>query len=153
MAYIEETRDVDASPEEIWAFVANPRTWDKWFLILEKFREEPPTVLTEGTELAVKLSALGMASDAEMTVIAITAPNTLVVHSIVSGVKIDFDFNIQPRGTGSAITVRCEFTGMMIRGPIAKAAAEVSTEQVDRSLAQLTALISEEASPQGDPSQ
>ncbi|WP_327112888.1 SRPBCC family protein [Nocardia sp. NBC_01730] len=143
MGHIEATKDVNATPEALWAVVSDPQTWDKWFTIHERFMEEPPVVLNEGVKLVAKIVMLGMANKLEWTVVSVAAPNKLTLGGAgMAGVKTEFTFDIQPKGDGSTILVSGEFEGALIKGALGKAVEKDGIKQLDRSLEQLDALAS-----------
>ncbi|MCP2289193.1 SRPBCC family protein [Nocardia amikacinitolerans] len=143
MGHIEATKDVNATPEALWAVVSDPQTWDKWFTIHERFMEEPPTVLAEGSKLVAKIVMLGMANKLEWTIKAVEAPNKLTLGGTgMAGVKTEFTFDIQPKGAGSTIVVSGDFEGALIKGALGKAVEKDGIKQLDKSLEQLDALAS-----------
>ncbi|WP_330252397.1 SRPBCC family protein [Nocardia sp. NBC_00565] len=142
MGHIEATKDVNATPEALWAVVSDPRTWDKWFSIHERFIEEPPAVLTPGAKLVAKIVMLGMANKLEWSVVAVEQPNKLTLGgSGLAGVKTEFTFDIQPRdGGGSTVSVSGDFEGALIKGALGKAVEKDGLKQLDTSLEQLDSL-------------
>ncbi|MBF6212432.1 SRPBCC family protein [Nocardia puris] len=143
MGHIEATKDVSATPEALWAVVADPQTWDKWFTIHERFMEEPPATLTEGSKLVAKIVMLGMANKLEWTIKSVDAPSKLTLGGTgMAGVKTEFTFDIQPKGDGSVIVVSGDFEGALIKGALGKAVEKDGIRQLDRSLEQLDALAS-----------
>ncbi|MFI9506494.1 SRPBCC family protein [Nocardia sp. NPDC052566] len=142
MGHIEATKDVNATPEALWAVVADPQTWDKWFSIHERFMEEPPAVLAEGSKLVAKIVMLGMANKMEWVVVAVDAPSKLTLGGTgMAGVKTEFTFDIQPReGGGATVSVSGEFEGALIKGALGKAVEKDGLKQLDKTLEQLDAL-------------
>lgn len=143
MGHIEAAKDVNATPDALWAVVSDPQTWDKWFTIHERFMEEPPATLAEGAKLVAKIVMLGMANKLEWTVIAVEQPSKLTLGGTgMAGVKTEFTFDIQPKGDGSTILVSGDFEGALIKGALGKAVEKDGLKQLDRSLDQLDALAS-----------
>ncbi|MET0453443.1 MAG: SRPBCC family protein [Mycobacterium sp.] len=141
MGHIEATKDLVATPDAVWATVVDPRTWDKWFTVHEKWMEEPAATLTEGTKLAAKIVMLGMANKIEWTIDSVEAPNTLSLSGAgMAGVKAIFTFTVVPEGAGSNFTVTGDFDGALIKGALAKAIEKDGLKQLDKSLDQLDAL-------------
>ena len=68
MGHIEATRELSAGPEALWGTVSDLANWDKWFTVHEKWLEDPPDTLTEGTKLTAKIVMLGMANKIEWTI-------------------------------------------------------------------------------------
>jgi uncharacterized protein YndB with AHSA1/START domain len=142
MGHIEATKELTASPDALWAIVADPRSWDKWFTVHEKWLEEPPATLTAGTKLTAKIVMLGMANKIEWTIDDAEAPTRLVLGGTgMAGVKATFTFTITASGAGgSTITVAGDFAGALIKGALAKAVEKDGIKQLDKSLAQLDVL-------------
>jgi carbon monoxide dehydrogenase subunit G len=143
MGHIEAAKELTASPDAVWATVVDPRTWDKWFTVHEKWMEEPAAELTQGTRLPAKIVMLGMANKIEWNVETVDAPNTLTLSGTgMAGVKAKFTFTVVPDGTGSKFTVTGDFEGAMIKGALGKAVEKDGRKQLDVSLEQLDALAS-----------
>jgi hypothetical protein len=142
MGHIEAAKDLTASPDALWAIVADPRSWDKWFTVHEKWLQEPPATLIEGTTLTAKIVMLGMANKIEWTIAEAQAPGRLVLGGTgMAGVKATFTFTITPSGDdGATITVAGDFEGALIKGALAKAVEKDGIKQLDKSLTQLDAL-------------
>ncbi|WP_396898604.1 SRPBCC family protein [Mycolicibacterium sp.] len=146
MGHIEATRDLTAGPDALWATVADPQTWDKWFTVHDRWLEEPPATLTEGARLTAKIVMLGMANKIEWTIESVDAPHTLVLSGTgMAGVKARFSFTIEPAGTGSRFTVTGDFEGALVKGALAKAVEKDGVKQLDKSLDALDALASASA--------
>lgn len=146
MGNIEATRELPVTPEALWATVSDTATWDKWFTIHERWMEEPPAQLAEGSKLVAKIVMLGMANKIEWTVLKVDAPNSLTLAGTgMAGVKCEFTFTIEPAGEGSKFTVAGEFEGALIKGALAKAVEKDGANQLDKTLEQLTELASSAA--------
>ncbi|MGN2641497.1 type II toxin-antitoxin system Rv0910 family toxin [Nocardia takedensis] len=142
MGHIEATKDVAAAPEALWAVVADPQTWERWFTIHERFLEEPPAALAPGAKLVAKIVMLGMANTLEWTVVAVDAPHRLTLGGKgMAGVETEFSFDIRPGADGgSTIGVSGDFTGALIKGALGKAVEKDGLAQLDASLDKLDAL-------------
>lgn len=141
MGHIEATRELSASPDALWETVSDLANWDKWFTVHEKWLEEPPATLTEGSKLTAKIVMLGMANKIEWTVESVHAPTHLVLGGAgMAGVKAQFTFTIEPAGGGSKFTVSGDFEGALIKGALGKAVEKDGAKQLDKTLDQLDAL-------------
>src|SRR5271168_1882544 len=80
MGHIEATRELSAGPEALWGTVSDLANWDKWFTVHEKWLEEPPATLAEGTKLTAKIVMLGMANKIEWTIEQVQAPRSLALE-------------------------------------------------------------------------
>lgn len=143
MGHIEAAKQLSVSPEALWNTVADPSTWDQWFTIHEKWLQEPPSTLIEGTTLVAKIVMLGMANKIEWKVEKVEAPNTLAMSGTgMAGVKCLFEFSVTPSGDGSRFSVTGDFEGALIKGALGKAVEKDGAKQLDKTLAQLEALAS-----------
>lgn len=143
MGHIEATRDLSAAPEELWAIISDPQTWDKWFTVHDRWLDQPPATLTPGARLTAKIVMLNMANKIEWTVKAVDAPTSLALGGTgMAGVKADFTFTIQPSGAGSTFTVSGDFEGALVKGALAKAVEKDGLRQLDKTLSQLDELAS-----------
>jgi carbon monoxide dehydrogenase subunit G len=143
MGHIEASKDLAAAPDALWATVADPQTWDKWFTVHDRWLEQPPTTLTPGAKLTAKIVMLGMANKIDWAVVAVDAPNSLILEGTgMAGVKARFTFMIATEGTGAKFTVAGDFEGALIKGAMAKAVEKDGMKQLDKSLEQLNALAS-----------
>lgn len=143
MGHIEATRDLSATPEELWAIISDPQTWDKWFTVHDKWIDEPPANLTPGARLTAKIVMLNMANKIEWTVKSVDAPAGLALGGTgMAGVKADFTFTIVPTDDGSTFTVSGDFEGALVKGALAKAVEKDGLRQLDKTLSQLDELAS-----------
>lgn len=143
MGHIEATREFTASPEALWAIIADPQTWGQWFTVHDRWLEEPPATLTSGARLIAKIVMLNMANKIEWTVRTVDAPRTLALGGTgMAGVKADFAFVIEPIATGSRFTVTGDFEGALVKGALAKAVEKDGARQLDKTLARLDELAS-----------
>jgi uncharacterized protein YndB with AHSA1/START domain len=141
MGHIEATRDLSADAAALWATVADPNTWNDWFTVHEKWMEQPPAALTEGTKLSAKIVMLGMANKIDWTVETVESPRRLVMSGTgMAGVKATFEFTIDPLDSGSRFTVAGDFEGAMVKGALAKAVEKDGRKQLDKSLDALDAM-------------
>ncbi|WP_067544025.1 type II toxin-antitoxin system Rv0910 family toxin [Nocardia crassostreae] len=138
MGHIEASKNLNASPEALWAVVSDPQTWDKWFSIHERWIDEPPATLTPGAKLVAKIVMLGMANKIEWVVESVETPNKMVLSGTgMAGVKVQFTFDIQPVDGGSAFSVSGDFEGALIKGALGKAVEKDGLNQLDKTLAAL----------------
>jgi uncharacterized protein YndB with AHSA1/START domain len=79
MGDVEAIRHLAAGPDAVWAAVADPQTWGKWFTVHDRWLGEPATSLAEGTRLAARIVMLGVANRIDWTVASMAAPTRLVL--------------------------------------------------------------------------
>lgn len=141
MGHIESTRDLSATPERVWAVLADPGTWEQWFSIHAGWIEEPPATLSEGAKLTEKIMMLGMANKLEWTVTEFDAPKRATIAGTgMAGVKTQFTFVVEANGGGSRVSVSADFEGSLIVGALGKAVEKDGTKNLEKSLAALADL-------------
>ena len=146
MGHIEAARELSASPEALWGTVSDLANWDKWFTVHEKWLQEPPATLSEGSKLTAKIVMLGMANKIEWTIESVDSPRSLVLSGTgMAGVKAQFTFTIDPAESGSKFTVFGDFEGALIKGALGKAVEKDGVKQLNKTLDQLDALASASA--------
>jgi uncharacterized protein YndB with AHSA1/START domain len=146
VGHIEAARELSASPEALWGTVSDLANWDKWFTVHEKWLEEPPATLSEGSKLTAKIVMLGMANKIEWTIESVDAPRSLVLSGTgMAGVKAQFTFTIDTVESGSKFTVFGDFEGALIKGALGKAVEKDGVRQLNKTLDQLDALASASA--------
>ena len=141
MGHIEAPRELTAGPGDLWATVADPQTWDKWFTVHDKWLDEPPSTLTAGVKLSAKIVMLGMANKIEWKIERMDAPTTFALSGTgMAGVRASFEFTVTPSGDGSEFKVAGDFEGALVKGALAKAVEKDGAKQLDKTLEQLDAL-------------
>jgi uncharacterized protein YndB with AHSA1/START domain len=143
VGHIEASRTLGAEPADLWAAVADPGSWDKWFTVHERWLGETPAVISQGDTLIAKIVMLGMANKIEWIVEEVDAPSRMVMSGAgMAGVKARFTFSIDPTDSGSNFTVAGDFEGALIKGALGKAVEKDGLKQLDKTLDQLDAFAS-----------
>jgi len=141
MGHVEKTKNLAATPEAVWTFIADPRTWDKWFTVHTGWLEEPPAELSEGARLVEKIEMLGMANKLEWDIVVYEAGRKVTMAGTgMAGVKVEFSFLVAPEGSGTQLSVVGDFEGALIKGALGKAVEKGFRKQLDKSVEQLDAL-------------
>jgi hypothetical protein len=143
MGHVAVSRHLAADPDALWAIVADPRTWDEWFTVHDRWLIEPPASLAAGTRLTASMFILGVANNIVWTVESIIAPvSVMMVGTGVAGLTAQCGFTIAPTGTGSRFTVVGDFAGTLVRGSVVKAVEREGVAQLVKSMALLEVLAS-----------
>jgi carbon monoxide dehydrogenase subunit G len=141
MGHVETTKNLTATPEAVWTFIADPRTWDQWFTVHTKWLEEPPAALSEGARLVEKIELLGMANKLEWNIVAYENGKSVTMAGTgMAGVRVEFSFLVEPEGSGTQFSVVGDFEGALIKGALGKAVEKGFGNQLDKSVEQLDAL-------------
>ena len=141
MGHVESTKELNASPEAVWAVISDPQTWDKWFTVHAGWLAEPPATLSQGSKLVEKIVMLGMANKLEWDIVAYEEQSKLTMAGTgMAGVKVEFSFLVEPAAAGTKFSVIGDFEGALIKGALGKAVSKDFGIQLDKSVAQLDAL-------------
>jgi hypothetical protein len=143
MGHVEATRRLGATPHALWTTLTDPRTWDTWFTVHDRWLGAPPVSLEEGTRLTGKVVMLGVTNRIEWTVASAAVPRNLVLAGTGrAGMRVGCAFGIAPAGRGSRFTVAVDFRGALIGGAVVKTIERDALEQVEIGLKRLDALAS-----------
>ncbi len=111
MKHYEVTREIDASPEEVWAVLTDLNSWTSW---------DSGVVATEGTIAPgnkIKVtSAINPKRAFPVKVAELNAPRKMVwVGGMPLGLfKGERTFSLSPSGSGTHFRMREEFSGPML---------------------------------------
>lgn len=143
MGKIEKRVEYPASPDKLWAVITDLPRWGEWFTIHQSWRDEPPTELSKGTTLCSVVSVLNMPNTIAWTVDEYEAGSTVSISGAgMAGAKLSVTLTVTPTDTGSALTISSTFEGQMIVGAIGAAIERAGLADLDKSLANLEALVS-----------
>ena len=107
---VEETVDIAAGPQEVWAVLADVERWPIWTASVSAVRLLTPAPLAVGSRVEVRQPRL---PQAVWTVSALTPGRSFSWESTGPGVRSIGDHEIVPAGTGSRATLRFTQTGPM----------------------------------------
>jgi len=146
MVHIEATRELTADPQALWSWVVNPNTWHDWFTIHDEWTAEPPEHLWPGARLSARIEMLHITDTIVWTVEQVEAPARVVLHGqTAAGITATFTFTVERNHTiesHSRVSVRADFAGAGIDGPLADTVHAAGLNQLDRTLEALDALAS-----------
>ena len=120
MASVTVTADIDATPDQVWAVLANPNTWGDWVEIHQGFAGEAPAEFFPGGAFVQRVRVLNMPADVRWRVVGLQAPVRLELEGAgPMGIGLRAEYGIEQRGQGSTVTGRMEFKGaaVMMVGP------------------------------------
>ena len=120
MASVTVTADIDATPEQVWAVLANPSTWGDWVEIHQGFAGEAPGQFTPGGAFVQRVRVLNMPADVRWTVVGLQEPVRLELEgSGPMGIGLRAEYGIEHRGSNSTVSGRMDFKGpaVMMVGP------------------------------------
>lgn len=135
MAGVDVSGDVPLNPQDAWTHVSNLSTLGDWLSIHEGWRSDLPTDLSVGTTVEGVARVKGMRNRVAWTVTKSDPPRQLALSGAgKGGTKFDLQFTINPRGDGSTLAVKVEFSGRPFFGPIGSGVARAVKGDVEQAL-------------------
>lgn len=142
MVAVNVSTQVPASPEKTWAAMSDLARFEEWLTIHQGWKSELPGEIAVGTRITELVSVMGMANKIEWVVEEYDAPRTLKISGNgMAGVKVSFTLRVDAEGDVSKATIDAEFSGQMIVGPIGAAVGKSTKAELEKSTANLGALV------------
>ncbi len=112
MASVNEQVEIAASPEQVWAVIADPARSAEWIDNHQGFVGEPPAGYEEGTTFGQRIRVMNMPADVRWSVEEYQAPSVLRMKgSGPMGIGLKAAYEVAPSGAGSQVTVGFDFSG------------------------------------------
>ena len=142
MAQVTATVEFPAPPEKVWTTMSDPNRYEEWLTIHQGWRSDLPATVEVGSQMTEIVSVMGMANKIEWTVDAYDPPKSLKISGTgMAAVKVSFTLSVQPLGDNARATIDAFFSGQMVVGPIGAAVEKNSRAELEKSLANLTELV------------
>jgi carbon monoxide dehydrogenase subunit G len=141
MATVSVTADIDATPEQVWAVLANPNTWGEWVEIHQGFSGEAPAQFFPGGSFVQRVRVVGMPADVRWTVTGLQEPVRLELEGTgPMGIGLRAEYSIEQRGSSSTVSGVMDFKGAAVMMVGAQLEGEVGAS-LRSSLAKLKARV------------
>ncbi len=144
MAEIEQSIDIAAPPDRVWAVLNDLGRLGEWVEEHRGFPDGPPGALREGVEYRQTLRAAGQDVDIEWTVVEHDEPRRLAFDgSGPAGSSATLRYALEPHGDGAtrlAYATSFELPGGPLGGVVGRAAAPGEDDARD-TLERLRALV------------
>ncbi len=141
MASVTVTADIDATPEQVWAVLANPATWGEWVEIHQGFAGEAPGQFVPGGAFVQRVRVMGMPGDVRWTVTGLQEPVRLELEGVgPMGIGLRAEYSIEQRGSSSTVAGVMDFKGAAVMMVGAQLESEVGAS-LRASLTKLKARI------------
>jgi uncharacterized protein YndB with AHSA1/START domain len=142
MGHVEATANVPFPPEKVWSAITNLEDYGKWMSIHTKWKGDIPAKLEKGTQYSEVITMMGMANVITWTVEQFEENKTWVSSGTgMAGVKTTTSIHLAPEGDGTKISIGSEFSGNIIKGPLAKAIEKAAVKDLEKSVQSLTELL------------
>lgn len=143
MPSIDKTREYAASPQQLWAAVADLRAWPEWLTVLKEWRAEPPAELGVGVQLEATISVMSIPMAVTWTVNECRQPETLTMSGpAVLNSKVTLRTVVAPSAAGSVVELHIDVDNPMLMGPLADTLVRAITTDIEQSMANLEARLS-----------
>src|SRR5437763_11526987 len=115
MADVNVTADIDATPEQVWAVLANPATWGDWVEIHQGFVGEAPSGFAPGGAFVQRVRVLGMPADVRWTIVGLQEPIRLELQGTgPMGINLRAEYRVEDKAGSSTVTAYMEFKGAAV---------------------------------------
>lgn len=142
MAVAKGTKEISATQDKVWAVLSNPSRFEEWLTLHTKWKDVPPTEVSQGSQMTEVVTIMGMPNTITWTVDAYDAPNSLTISGAgMAGAKVTFVLSVAAQGDGSIVTIDAEFISQMMVGAIGGAIERNAVKELDASLAKLADLV------------
>ncbi|QRY47673.1 SRPBCC family protein [Mycolicibacterium boenickei] len=143
MAKANVSKEIAASQDKVWATISDPSRFEEWLTVHTKWKEAPPSTLSQGATMSEVLTIMGMANTIEFTVEEYDAPeSTKFSGTGMAGAKISFTLTVEAKGDdASTASVDAEFISQMMVGAIGGAIERATTKELAASLDKLATLV------------
>jgi len=142
MGKIEKTVEFAAAPEKVWAVVSDPSRFGDWLGMHQSWKGDVPAEFSKGAQVTAIVSLLNMPNTITWTVDEYDAPKSVRLSGTgMAGVKVAIGMDVEPKDSGSAMSISAEFEGQMIVGAIGQAIEKAGNTELDESMARLAELV------------
>ncbi|RJQ76010.1 SRPBCC family protein [Pseudonocardiaceae bacterium YIM PH 21723] len=142
MVNVNISREFAASPDAVWAKLADLEGRKDWLTIHKGWKSDTSVEPSVGAQLSEVVVLMGMANKIDWTVTAYEPPKQVAMQGTgMAGVKVQMTMVCEPTDTGSKITIDSQYEGQMIVGPIGMAVAKNSKAELEKSLDNFAKLV------------
>jgi carbon monoxide dehydrogenase subunit G len=142
MGQISASRELTASPEDVWALASDPNNFEKWLTLHVKWKGDVPAEFSPGAQVTEVISMMGMPNTITWTVDSYDAPSHVSISGTgMAGVKVAIDLSVAPSDSGARFDLATSFEGQMIVGALGKAIEKQGTTELESSLDNFVGLL------------
>ena len=145
MRRVQRTAQITATPDEVYAFLAEPANLPRWQagIVAAERTSPPPTAV--GSTARIVLELMGQQVGAEITVREADPPRRLALAASVSGMGIVATLDLAPHDGGTQITLASEVRAENIfMAPLERMVTDSAERDLDASLTRLQAALTEQ---------
>lgn len=142
MPTIERTEEYDATPEKLWAVVADLPRWPTWLTLMKEWTTEPPRELVAGTRLDGLISIMNIPMSVSWSVDRCEPPTVMEISGVaVLNSQVSLTATISPQDQGSRVDLAIAITNPMLVGALADSLVGAVRRDVDQSFANFQQLL------------
>jgi carbon monoxide dehydrogenase subunit G len=139
---IEKTVEFDAAPDKVWAVASDPSRFGEWLGMHKSWKGDVPAEFEKGSEVTAIVSLLNMPNTITWTVAEYDPPKSVrLTGTGMAGVKVAIGLSVEPKDSGTAMSITAEFEGQMLVGAIGQAVEKAGRTELDESMAKLAELV------------
>lgn len=136
MATVSKSAEIPATPEEVWAKVADPESAGEWLAVHDSYPDGAPSELSEGTSYKEKVKIMGMPGEVDWTVTEVETNSKISMTGTgPMGTQLANTITIAPSGEGSTVTFESEFGGPALaamEGPLSAASGKAAEDSLEK---------------------
>jgi uncharacterized protein YndB with AHSA1/START domain len=142
MRSVEASQTISASPDTVFAFVADLANLPRWQSGIVSAEQTSPDPVGVGSTAHVVRELLGQRLAVDLTVTDYQPGRRLALASAASGIGVKAALELEPVDTGTLIRFAMEIRAQnLFMAPLEGAVAGAAASDVDTSLAQLKAAL------------
>src|SRR4051794_32540083 len=136
MSTVSNTTEFPASPDQVWAKIANPSSYKEWLAIHAGFPDAEPGELSQGDTFKEKVKIMGMPGEVAWTVEEAVPNERLVLDGKgPMGTKMRTAYRLEGNGDSTTVDYEAEFSGAALgpmMGPLTKESEKAANESLDK---------------------
>jgi carbon monoxide dehydrogenase subunit G len=144
MGTIQDSVQLPATQDAVWAVVSDPSRFDEWLTMHRSWQGDVPPQLHEGTQVTGVVSVLNMPVTITWTITAYDPPrHVTLAGTALAGVQVSIALDVAAAGPDDcAMTVVVSFDGQLVTGPIGQAVENAGRAELQASTEKLRGTLS-----------
>ena len=118
MPIVENTQQIEASPQEVWDFISDIRRGPEWVTVMKDLICVSDEQLGKGTVYAERVRVGPITTEAEWHVTTFDPPRVQVHESNEAMMRAILTMRVEPNGTGSRLVHRNDYQVLPVFRPL-----------------------------------